>query len=219
MDESDSDEEAEPERPAAPPANSYAPYYPLEGRFRDEADRTRIMQMSERDRERILAEREEEVLQAAKTAKLRGLVDSAEIAQAAKKRKAGAADLDDGARRASKPKTALDSYKQARADRSSGVRKPTTSRKTRRSSTPASQKDADGESEVDFDDGYRAAPREQPVATAEEFQRVRIGRDQFAQYSCYPVFEELTTDAFVRVQVSDGKYRMAQIKSKALRTF
>ncbi|KAI9813269.1 MAG: hypothetical protein M1827_004211 [Pycnora praestabilis] len=244
MSESDSDTS-----PADGGDNS--PVFPLENKYYSEKDRAEIMAMSEIQREELLAERAAIVERRFQDLQLRRLLQNRERegAKAAdkKKRKAGAADLDDGQRKSSRQKTtlggrkvgeksgALEDYKrqreqrgienkQRRRDEEEGRGKD---RKGRDAEDGYSDADADGESEVEWDDGKPkagagrtslSAARDEQPADIKDFERVRVGRTNFAKVCFYPGFEKAIVDCFARVSIGPDKatgqniYRMAQIK-------
>ena len=97
MDESDSDSDA-PQNRADDDLQ-----YPVEGLFKSHEERARIMSMREIEREQILAERREENERIRQNRMLRQLKVNQE--KDSKKRKAGAADLEDAARKSSRART------------------------------------------------------------------------------------------------------------------
>lgn len=206
--------------------------FPLEGKFHDEKDRREIMALPEVRREQILADREEEAMRKRQDAQLKQLLKRQELESQRlekRKRKAGATDLDDSPRKSSRARTkqseALEGFKRQReqalkererhaADRGSYQRRaPSASR---------SDEDAEGESEVEWDDGVRNKSREEPPPELPDYERVRVGRSNFAEVCFYPGFEDSIRGCFTRVSVGMDKatgqnvYRMAQIKGTAL---
>lgn len=202
--------------------------YPLEGKFRDAADRAAIMSMSMLDRERVLADRIEEQADRRKLKNLSSLVGGADRAaeKSKNKRKAGAADLEDNDRKTIRPKTkrsdALESYtrqrdqvreeKSRRANRISGGR-----RSRSRSRGHSSERDADGESDEEYSrSNVRAVEPEVPVELS-DIQRVKVGRTNFAKVCFFPGFEQTMIGCFARVCVGQSQpgvntYRLTQIK-------
>lgn len=207
-----------------------APLYPIEGKFSSEADRQRIMGMTEIEREEILAERAAEVEKQAQDRQLKRLLQARkrEEAQAAdkKKRKAGAADLEDGERKSSRQKVKasapLEAYKRQRELKGAGRARDVEARRDERSPSRDdgySDRDAEGESEVEWDDHPQiSAPKVEPPAELKDFQRVCVGRSNFAKVCFYPGFDELITGCFARVSIGmnretgENMYRMTQIK-------
>lgn len=201
------------------------PIFPLEGKYHNAADREAILAMPEIQREEILAERAQQELKRMQDRQLKlALAASSANKQ---KRKAAAADLDDGGRRtrpkAEKAKSALDDYRRARELKGNERNKIETGRggrKDKRSpSSPGSDRDADGESEVEWaDDNTARGLRDEPPPTLKDFDRVRVGRTAFGQICFYPGFEEGMVGCFARVSIGVNRetgqnmYRMAQIK-------
>lgn len=226
--------------------------YPLEGKFINSADRAEILAMPEIKREQLLAERASEVEKDRQNRTLRNLLNAreAEKKKQDKKRKAGAANLDDSQRKTSRqrtklgggkvgePTTGIDSLKKARAEKNDRQRRREEDKeknKDRRSyHDEYSDQDAEGESEVEWDDGKSknkkrsSSPeyRDAEPAGLLDINRVRVGRTQFAMVCFYPGFDEAITGCFVRISVGVDKetnqniYRMAVIKgmSAPLRT-
>jgi len=90
-----------------------------------------------------------------------------------------------------------------------------------------SDADAEGESEVEWDDpkarGARrssSAPRDEAPAELTDYDHVRLGRDNFAKVCFYPGFEKAITNCFARISIGPDKvtgqnvYRLAQIKGQ-----
>ncbi|KAF4550443.1 Plus-3 domain-containing protein [Elsinoe fawcettii] len=225
-------EDESPPPPARLPSGSgdeledEAPLYPIEGKFRSEADRSEIMAMTEIEREEILAERAAEAQKRAQDQQLRRLLQSRRGDDEGKKRKADLADLDDGQRKSSrqktKPTSKIEEYKRQRELKGAARARGEEGRRKERSPSAGesySDRDADGESEVEWDDGRRASPparKDDPPPDLRDFERCRVGRSQFAKYCFYPNFEPLLKNCYVRVNVgmesSGPRYRMCQIK-------
>ncbi|KAH8730889.1 hypothetical protein GQ44DRAFT_423682 [Phaeosphaeriaceae sp. PMI808] len=218
MDESDSDRDDDvPERTADIP-------YPLEGKYIDDADKRRIMGMSQLEREEILGSRAEETQRAN---------FQAELARRAaqennRKRKAGSDEPDDAMRKNSRPKVQprkndkLEAYKREREQRGQQRQRQDDRRSGRRRSSSGdgaggSDVDADGESDVDWDDRPAEKPREEQPAGIRDFESVRVGRGFFSEVCFYPGFEDAMNGTFGRVGVGQDSqrrtlYKMAQIK-------
>lgn len=209
--------------------------YPVDGAFRSDRDRAEIMALPEIRREEILAERAQEVERHTQDLHLKRLLQAREQGDAKpvakNKRKAGVADLEDGERRTTRQKVVkgsdkLEAYKQQRAQRGE-QRKGVEDRKRDQRSPSAEGKrsdvDAEGESEVEWDDRKPAAPqRDEAPADLKDYDRVRVGRTNFARVCFYPGFEDTMKGCFVRVSIGIEKatgnnvYRVAQIKCKSL---
>ena len=227
MSESDSDREDQGD-------HNGGVLYPLEGKYIDEKDKANIMAMSQLEREKILGERAEEVESKKFSAELirRNKQSERETSKIAekKKRKASTADLEDNQRKSSRQKIKtsepLEAYKRERAERGQ-LRKRQNDRRERERRSLSHDKvtsdvDAEGESEVEWDDGAKKTPsvREEPTAVLRDFERIRIGRTGLADVCFYPGFEEAVNGAFVRVGTGvdhhTGRtlYKMAQVKGK-----
>lgn len=217
--------------------------FPVEGKFKSEKDRSEIMALSEIQRESILAERAQQREREVQNEHLRRLVASkkkeAEAADS-KKRKADTTDLEERQRKSSRQKTALggrkagetsgaiEAYKRQREEkvlRDEQRKRDGQERRDRKARGSLeeiySDPDADGESEVDWsevrqhvDDTRR---RDEQPADQRDFERVRIGRDNFAKVCFYPGFENAIKDCYVRVNIGQNHstrepiYRMAKI--------
>ncbi|EOD51443.1 putative rna polymerase ii transcription elongation factor protein [Neofusicoccum parvum UCRNP2] len=217
MEESDSDA-------AMGDINEDSNPYPVEGKFISWEDKTRIMGLSEVERESILAERAQEIERRNQDLNLKRLLETRK-AKEEKKRKAGVADLDDGERKISRPKTKatnekLEAYKRVREQahdqrsrRNRDRRSPSVSSDRARSDI-----DAEGESDVEWDSHKRSPVKEEPPAELKDFERVRVGRSNFAKVCFYPGFEDALIGCFARVSIGmdkgtgQGVYRMCQIK-------
>lgn len=201
-----------------------APLYPVDGQFTSTEDRAHVLGLPEIEREQILADRAADVTRRQQDLQLkRALAATREKAKNHSKRKADD-DLDDGLRKSSKAKTekrsALDDYKRAREQREAGKTRVDTRRDRRddRSASYASDRDADGESEVEYADTFTDYKRDEPPADLRDFNRAHVGRSNFAKVCFYPNFEKAVTGCFARVSIGPDRatgqnvYRMAQIK-------
>ena len=219
--------ESEPEAEAPLPA-SEGPLFPVEGKFKDEAERARIMRLPEVERESFLADRQDEIQQAAQSAQLRQLMASRALEDSQKKRKAGAADEDEdepAPKRTAKSKTSdnIANYKRLREERKEGrARGDDRGNNSYRSPSPSdrgSDRDADGDSdEVQWDDRRRSPPRREPPAEKRDFDHIRVGRSNFSKICGYPGFEDAMIGCFCRVAIGphaitkQNQYRMTQIE-------
>ena len=236
MDESDSESDA-------PGLYDDGDRYPLEGKFVNPTDKAEILAMPEIKREELLAERAQEVERDRQNRALRQLLSAreAESRKLDKKRKVSAAELDEHQRKTSRQRTKLgggkvgeastgiDSLKRARAEKTDRQRRRDEDKernKDRRAThEDYSDADAEGESEVEWDDGKgkdkkSASPdyRDAEPAGLHDLERVRVGRTRFAMVCFYPGFDEAITGCLVRISVGVDKesnqniYRMALIK-------
>ena len=237
MDESDSESDT------SPAMYDDGDRYPLEGKFMNAADKADIMGMPEIKREELLAERAQEVERDRQNRALRQLLNAreAESKKLDKKRKAGAADLDENQRKTSRQRTKLgggkvgeassgiDNLKRARAEKNDRQRRREEDKERNKNRKELheeySDADADGDSEVEWDDGKSKnkksnSPdyRDAEPAGLHDVERVRVGRTRFAMVCFYPGFDEAITGTFVRISVGVDKetgqnvYRMAVIK-------
>ncbi|KAL1604404.1 RNA polymerase-associated protein rtf1 [Nothophoma quercina] len=222
---SDAMEESDSDRDDEPPARSTDVPYPLEGKYIDEADKRRIMGMSQLDREEILGQRAEEMSRANFTAEL---ARRAANLQNDRKRKVDSEEPDEMRRESSRPKVKarvndkLEAYKRNREQRGQQRERDNDRLNNRRRSSSAdrdgaSDVDADGESDVEWDDRAPVKAREEVPATLRDFDSVRVGRGFFSEVCFYPGFEDAVTGTFGRVGVGQDSqrrtmYKMAQIK-------
>lgn len=203
-----------------------APLYPLEGKFLSSSDRVHVMSLPEIERESILAERAEEVSRRQQDLQLRKQLQRSQAAANKHKRKAAAAELEDGTRRSTRPKTekasALDNYRRAREQKGAERREleSVRDRRDERSPSSASDRDADGESEVEWAEPPSDRRRDEPPAELRDFERCRLGRSNFSKVCFYPGFEDAIRGCFTRVSIGlnretgQNQYRMTQIRGK-----
>ncbi|TKA27671.1 hypothetical protein B0A49_13548, partial [Cryomyces minteri] len=121
----------------------------------------------------------------------------------------------------------LEAYKRHREQKGEQRRREDDRRRDRRSMSREdghSDADADGESEVEWDDGktkLMPSAHEELLADIKDFERVRVGRTNFAKVCFYPTFNDAISGCFCRVSIgidrSNGQnmYRMTQIKGFA----
>jgi len=239
MDQSDSESDAD-----AALYDDDGDRYPLEGKFRNSVDKAEIMAMPEIKREELLADRAQEVERDRQNRALRQLLNAreADAKKQDKKRKAGAADLEENQRKTSRQRTKLgggkvgeastgiDSLKRARAEKNDRQRRRDEDKERNKDRRTArddeySDADADGDSEVEWDDPKAKnkkskSPdyRDAEPAGLHDIERVRVGRSRFAMVCFYPGFDEAIMGCFVRISVGIDKesgqniYRMALIK-------
>lgn len=223
MDESDSDDDAPRGRSAANDDEKY----PLEGMYVDHAEKARIMALPELEREQIIAERVSEVERQRQNRLLRQMVENEERKQTKKKRSADTAELeDDDKRKASrartgKGETAMDSLRRARAEkqrrREDQERRGKDNYSPRRSES-RDRDDSDDDFGRDSRSPEREPPRDAPPAELRDFERVRVGRNQFAEVCFTPGFENAISGCFIRIALGPHpetgieQYRMASIK-------
>ncbi|KAJ6783378.1 hypothetical protein PWT90_06769 [Aphanocladium album] len=226
MDESDSDDEPSRGRGSGGGGNDEEKY-PVDGKFRSESEKAEIMAMPELEREQILADRANEIERLRQNRLLRQMVTDTQNDErkAKKKRSADSADLDDddeGRRGKSSRRTggtAMDALRRARADRQKRREDH-----ERRRDAYSPRRDSDGnESEDDYRRGSRTPEKkdekkDEPKPELRDFERVRLGRNEFAQVCFTPGFEPAITGCFIRIALGPHpetgveQYRMAIIK-------
>ncbi|KAF2193806.1 hypothetical protein K469DRAFT_712633 [Zopfia rhizophila CBS 207.26] len=226
MDESDSDRDEPDERDSGVP-------YPLEGKYIDEADRRYIEGLSQLEREKILGDRADAAQAARFNAELARKAKQMELENAQsekKKRKASSVEPEDSHRKSSRQKVKtsdkLEAYKREREQRGQQRKRMDDRRNRRRRRSSSVDKansdvDAEGESEVEWDEHARqAATREEQPPTLNHFESVRVGRGFFSKVCFYPGFEEAMVGTFARIGTGQDAmrrtlYKMAQIKGFA----
>lgn len=229
-----SESEEEGEAPGLP-VEQEGPMYPLDGKFLSEKDKAEIMAMPELQRETVLADRAAEMQRRKEDLALRQLRENRlkveAQADAIKKRKAP--EIDDTPRKANRTKMTktnekLENYKKAREQRTE-QRKRNEDRKTGDRDSPAkndaeeSDKDADGEEDVEWDEPASRAPaKNEAQPEMRDYERIRVGRTNFARVCFWPGFEDAIKGCFTRVCIgldkatSQNTYRMCQIKGRVL---
>ncbi|KAF8501300.1 hypothetical protein JB92DRAFT_3124151 [Gautieria morchelliformis] len=222
-DKSDSDMEPESEEDDSNP-------YPLDGKYVDEADRARLLQMPEIEREGLLATRQEELQRRQDKLNLdhmlkvqSGNVDSEHVSQAAKRKHA--------VRGATKEKTRkLDEIKAKRKAKEERVRthkEKTSSPSQRRrsmSSEPELSDVTDEEGEINKEEEERkfkesvGTPKLDNTPTREQFEKLRVSRQQIMKNYHAPWFDEWITGAWVRYLIGNDDttrepiYRICEVK-------
>ncbi len=207
------------------------PRYPYERLYHDAEDKASIHSKNEIERERIIAEREENLLRheqdLALTRLVAGRAKEEARAAAKNKRKASAAELDEklderqrkssrqrtkvGGGRAGEASSTIEAYKKQREEK----RVQSEQRKrapARRLSAQDGYSDDDAEAESEDDYQYRRPKRRSPTPTKDdpqaelvEVQKARIGRDNFAQVCYTPGFEDAVKGCFARVCLGPGR--------------
>ncbi|KAF2859181.1 hypothetical protein K470DRAFT_295835 [Piedraia hortae CBS 480.64] len=183
------------------------PLYPLEGKYRDAADRKAILGLSEVEREEILAERAQRELKKKQDMQLRRVLAAKASAATSQKRKAA----DEDSARRTRPKTergstALDNYIRVREQKSERkFEKPVQTTRP----TPLSSPDRVSEPRSDYGD--------EPAADFDDFRRCVLPRQSFNQNLFYPKFEETAIGCYVRMVMPPAKdgtahYRIARIE-------
>ncbi|GKZ20259.1 hypothetical protein AbraIFM66951_001408 [Aspergillus brasiliensis] len=237
MSESDSGSDSEG---SAPEAEDEGPIFPYEKLYYSAKDKEEIMAMPEIQREQLLSERAQQVDRHNQDLALRRLLASREREEARKakknKRKASVANLDEGNRKSSRQKMtlggrkvgetsdAIEAYKRQREQKGKRDelrrREPVKDQKARSRDDRISDEDAEGESEVEWDDRERSPspPKDDPPAELRDIQRTRVGRSNFAQVCFYPGFDDAISGCYARVNIGPNRetgqneYRLCLIK-------
>ena len=216
------------------------PAFAIDNKFYSEKDKKEIMSLSEVQREEILAERAVQLERKLQDQHLRRLLDAREKHESKssdKKRKA--VDHEESPRKSSRQKTtlggrkvgetsgAIEAYKRQREEkglRDQQRRREGANRKDRRarsSSERLSSADAEGESEVDWDDRKPKVDEYQKrhalQADFNDVRRATIPRSALADYCFHPGFSEAVRDCFVRMVAKpkangDMNYELMLIK-------
>jgi RNA polymerase-associated protein RTF1 len=222
------------------------PIFPYDKLYYSAKDKEEIMALPEIQREEILSERAQQVDRHNQDLALRRLLASREREQARveakkNKRKASTTELEDGHRKSTRQKTmlggrkvgeasdAIEAYKRQREQkgkRDELRRRDASARKALRRSLSHdegySDADAEGESELDYDDKpdrSPPAPKDDPPAELKDIQRVRVGRSNFAEVCFYPGFDDAISGCFTRLSIGPNRdtgqneYRVCLIKS------
>ena len=233
MEESDSDSDAPQSKPRG--GDEEGNQYPIEGLFKDYEEKEHIMGLREIEREQILAERREENERIRQNRMLRQLKVNQE--KDIKKRKASAAELEDGQRKTSRLRTKIgetsekmDTLRRAREERTSRKEQRERENDRRKQRSPSYRRSPDGDdgdSDVDWmgpskpkPKSRTPEPRESLPADLRDVERVRVGRSRFAEVCFYPGFDNAITGCFVRINIGPDPekrqdvYRMAVIKGE-----
>ncbi|GBE89807.1 RNA polymerase-associated protein [Sparassis crispa] len=223
MVDSDSDSE-EPESEEEDQTNPY----PLEGKYIDDADRQRLMQMSEIEREELLAQRQEEMQRIQDKRNLDQML-KAQSGHGGEESVSKAAKRHHAVRGATKEKSKkLDELKAKR--RAKDEKKRTrNSPKRDRSSSPVDMEMSDEEEEEEgmiskYEEleekerkMYDKHKSEDEVATIFDLEKCRLSRDMLAKQCMNPWFEEYVKGAYVRYLIGQKNgqpvYRVCEIAS------
>ncbi|KAE8152234.1 plus-3-domain-containing protein [Aspergillus avenaceus] len=222
-------------------ADDNGPIFPYDKLYYSAKDKEEIMEMPEIQREQILSDRAQQVDRHNQDLALRRLLASREREEARQakknKRKASMANLEDGQRKSSRQKTtlggrkvgetsdAIEAYKRQREQKGKRDelrrREPAAKDPSARSRDDRiSDEDAEGESDLEWDDRDRSPslPKDDPPAEIRDIQRARVGRSNFAQVCFYPGFDDAISGCYVRVNIGPNRetgqneYRLCLIK-------
>ncbi|KAF4125674.1 hypothetical protein GMORB2_0918 [Geosmithia morbida] len=227
MDESDSEDEPQRGRGGDTDGDGK---YPVEGMYISHAEKAEIMALPELEREQIIADRMTEIDRQRQNRLLRQMVENEERKHVKKKRSADTAELEDAASRKTsrqrtvggKGETAMDSLRRARAEKQKR-REDAEQRRRGGSYSPDGRRSPDdNESDVGGRDDSRTpeaeGERKTPPAELRDYDRVRLGRNEFAQVCLTPGFEASITGCYIRIALGPHpetgieQYRMAVIK-------
>ncbi|KAL9097958.1 MAG: hypothetical protein Q9163_006287 [Psora crenata] len=236
---SESDSESSPTDGAASDEHPF----PIDNKFHSERDKREIMALPEIQREAILAERAQILERKLQDQHLRRLLQARENAEAKSTKRKAAADPEESLRKSSRQKTTLggrkageasktiEAYKRQREEkglrdqqRRDGAAARRAHHKARSSSEGRfSSADAEGESEVEWDDGKSKMEndklRNAQPAEYNDFRRTTLTRFFLAEFCFYPGFEHKVKDCYVRLPqksapgTNSNGYQLVQIKS------
>lgn len=224
------------------------PLFPYERLYYSAKDKAELDAKPELERERVLADRSQQLEQAEMDNQLKRMIAARKRKEAkeeaSKKRKAGDADLEESQRKSSRQRTkvgggkagelssAVANYKKQREEKAAREQQRRERLASGRAESPVNEY-SDADAEAESDDGYddyndrdrKAArkrtptpPRDDPAADLQDVQRVRIGRDNFAQVCGTPGFASTVTGCYARVCLGPGRqpgqneYRLCSIK-------
>ena len=218
---SESDSDASP----AHGAGVGGPIFPVDNKFYSEQEKSKIMALTEIERESILADRDQILARRMQDQHLRRLLQTrgnADTKLADKKRKIGNTDMEESPRKSSRQKTtlggrkvgetsaAIDAYKRQREEknlRDQQRKREGANRKDRRARSSSenrySSADADGDSELEVDDGKPKVDdykfRNAQPADYHDVRRATLSRGVLADFCFYPGFGEAVKDFYVRL--------------------
>ncbi|KAL7284626.1 hypothetical protein ACG7TL_001922 [Trametes sanguinea] len=224
--EAEDDSDSDAEQPESEEEQTQRNPYPLEGKYIDEEDRARLMEMSEIDRENILAQRQEEMQRYTDRRQLENMLKMQGGRGSADESVSNAAKRQHAVRGATKEKSRkLDELKAKRKAKSEKKRTRANSPKRDRSSSPmdmeTSEDEEDGqitkydeEEERDRKLYGTSHPDDEPI-TLEDLSKCRVTRDQIAKYCMAPWFEDYIKGAWVRFLIGQENgqpvYRICEV--------
>ncbi|RPA87941.1 plus-3-domain-containing protein [Ascobolus immersus RN42] len=181
--------------------------FPLEGKYKDEADKARLMAMSQLEREEELASRAEVIAREQQDRSLKALLKHR------KERKPASFDIAESTRRSTRTGVLPKSKDATKAGQLADIRK---SREEKGSGKKAELTDRAVEAKKLVE--VLELEVEEREITVEDLNKCKIGRSGFHKLVDYPGFEEAVQGSFVRVSLWDSvrktnTYRIAQIKS------
>ncbi|KAG5354497.1 RNA polymerase-associated protein [Yarrowia sp. B02] len=157
--------------------------YPLEGKYKDEADRQKLLNMTEVERESLLFDRSQE---------MQKYQEKKYLTQRLKQRKR---DTERNSERSSK-REKLSELKKRREKRA------------RKQDDYEDDEDDEDDEEDDFDDGYEpedhVVDEKEVVKTLDVrlLNSVRFSRSQLAKFCFYPEFEQVVVGSYIRIPIA-----------------
>ncbi|KAI9056399.1 plus-3-domain-containing protein [Trametes sanguinea] len=224
--EAEDDSDSDAEQPESEEEQTQRNPYPLEGKYIDEEDRARLMEMFEIDRENILAQRQEEMQHYTDRRQLENMLKMQGGRGSPDESVSNAAKRQHAVRGATKEKSRkLDELKAKRKAKSEKKRTRANSPKRDRSSSPmdmeTSEDEEDGqitkydeEEERDRKLYGTSHPDDEPITLADLY-KCRVTRDQIAKYCMAPWFEDYIKGAWVRYLIGQENgqpvYRICEV--------
>lgn len=182
--------------------------YPLEGKYKDAADMTKLLAMEEIDREAVLAERAAQIERAQQDRHLRNLLKSRNAADKANGGLAagGSSSTRRSARTKSMPKKNEETTKRGKLDELKKIREERSTRAAGSGSGKPDRGDDDGprrrgmptedEEKPRFAEELYTAKKEQREIHVSDVNRARIGRTGLGKLCDYPGFEDAVRGSY-----------------------
>ncbi|EPX74197.1 RNA polymerase II associated Paf1 complex [Schizosaccharomyces octosporus yFS286] len=190
--------------------------YMLEGKFKDEADRARIMAMSEIERESILFEREEEISKLMEKRELAIRLRQQNNQYAAQTTRRSTRDRPLTSTAAGK-RDKLTELKKRRQERT--YKPDETTVKSKKENYNSDYEEESEKSEADaspYSPTSDLEEKDEAKVGLPELNSIRMGRKHVAEYMYHPTFENTITGCFTRVKIGErdgqGVYRLCQVK-------
>ncbi|CAZ86405.1 unnamed protein product [Tuber melanosporum] len=198
--------------------------YPLEGKYKDQADMRALLAMNEIDREALLAERAGLIERAQQDRHLRNLLKSRNTADTANGTSVSGANRR-STRTKSMPKKTEETTKRGKLDELKKIREERITRAAGSGKQTGDEDDArarrrsineDDEDKAGYNEEIYVKEDDRDIVLA-DVNKARIGRTGLAKLCDYPGFEEVVTDCFVRVSLFDREtgttsYRLGWVK-------
>ncbi|CDO72114.1 hypothetical protein BN946_scf184962.g57 [Trametes cinnabarina] len=224
--EAGDDTESDAEQPESEEEQPQTNPYPLEGKYIDEDDRARLMEMSEIDREAILAQRQEEMQRYTDRRQLEHMLKMQSGRGSADESVSNAAKRQHAVRGATKEKSRkLDELRAKRKAKSEKKRTRANSPKRDRSSSPMDMETSEDEEDgqiTKYDEEeererklYGTSHSDDEPITLEDLNKCRVTRTQIAKFCMAPWFEDYIKGAWVRYLIGqEGNqpvYRICEV--------